>query len=33
MPKELSESYNERVEDLKQYWRERWREAPESLEV
>jgi membrane protein required for colicin V production len=33
VPKELSDSYNRKVEDLRQYWRERWQATPEALEV
>jgi len=33
VPEELSDSYNKKVEDLRQYWRERWQEVPGSLEV
>jgi len=32
VPRELSDSYNERIENLKRYWRERWRD-PGALEV
>jgi membrane protein required for colicin V production len=33
VPDELSDSYDKRVEDLREYWRERWRHEPEALEV
>jgi hypothetical protein len=33
VPEELSDSYNKKVEDLRQYWRERWQATPDSLEV
>lgn len=32
-PAELSDRYHEKVEDLREYWRERWRSAPADLEV
>jgi membrane protein required for colicin V production len=29
VPRDLSDSYQEKVEGLRQYWRERWQQAPE----
>lgn len=33
VPKELSDSYNKKIEDLREYWRDRWQETPGSHEV
>jgi membrane protein required for colicin V production len=33
VPEELSDNYRRKVEELRQYWRERWQVAPESQEV
>jgi membrane protein required for colicin V production len=33
VPEELSDSYNKKIEDLREYWRERWQETPSSLEA
>lgn len=33
VPEELSDSYNKKIEDLREYWRDRWQETPGSLEV
>jgi len=33
VPAELSDSYNQRMRGLKDYWRERWQAAPPELEV
>jgi len=33
VPQELSDSYEEKIETLRQYWRDRWAAAPDSREV
>ena len=33
VPEELSKRYKSRVDDLREYWRDRWQEVPEALEV
>jgi membrane protein required for colicin V production len=33
VPAELSESYEEKVEELRRYWRDRWQGTPEEREV